>query len=250
MAVDKLVDSTQLNTDLTAVADAIRTKGGTSASLAFPTGFVDAIEAIETGGGGDIDSYINGTAESIVSDVTVVRDRAFQDFTALKTVELTGNVWIKGNGFSGCTGITSFKAYNAYRIYGNAFYDVACDALVFPNITSEIGSSAFTSFKGTKVDLGGAALAIKTAVFSGATNLTTIILRKPSVVSLTATSCFSNSPFASGKAGGTLYVPSSLISSYQSATNWSTILGYANNSIQAIEGSIYETQYADGTPIT
>lgn len=50
MSVDKLVDSTQLNTDLTAVADAIRSKGGTSAPLAFPQGFVDAIEAIETGG--------------------------------------------------------------------------------------------------------------------------------------------------------------------------------------------------------
>lgn len=51
MAVDKLVDSTQLNADLTSVADAIRAKGGTSASLAFPAGFVDAIGDIETGGG-------------------------------------------------------------------------------------------------------------------------------------------------------------------------------------------------------
>ena len=64
------------------------------------------------------------------------------------------------------------------------------------------------------------------------------------------TNVFNNTPFASGKSGGTLYVPQSLISSYQSATTWSTILSYANNSIQAIEGSIYETQYADGTPIS
>ena len=46
MALDKLVDSTQLNTDLTSIANAIRTKGGTSAQLAFPQGFVSAIEAI------------------------------------------------------------------------------------------------------------------------------------------------------------------------------------------------------------
>lgn len=52
MALDKLVDSTQLDTDLTSVADAIRTKGGTSGQLQFPGGFVDAIDAIETGGGG------------------------------------------------------------------------------------------------------------------------------------------------------------------------------------------------------
>lgn len=52
MAVDKLVDSTQLNADLTSVANAIRTKGGTSASLAFPSEFVSAIDAISGGGSG------------------------------------------------------------------------------------------------------------------------------------------------------------------------------------------------------
>ena len=49
MALDKAVDSAQLNADLTAVADAIRTKGGTSDSLAYPDGFVTAIQAIQTG---------------------------------------------------------------------------------------------------------------------------------------------------------------------------------------------------------
>lgn len=52
MAYDKAVDSTQLDADLTTVADAIRTKGGTTATLAFPNGFASAIAAISTGGGG------------------------------------------------------------------------------------------------------------------------------------------------------------------------------------------------------
>jgi len=39
------------DTDLTSVANAIRTKGGTSANLTFPSGFVTAINAIPTGGG-------------------------------------------------------------------------------------------------------------------------------------------------------------------------------------------------------
>ncbi len=50
MSADKLVDSTQLDSDLTSVANAIRTKGGTAASLAFPAGFVSAINAISGGG--------------------------------------------------------------------------------------------------------------------------------------------------------------------------------------------------------
>ena len=36
-------------TDLAKVASAIREKGGTSAPLAYPTGFVSAIQAIQTG---------------------------------------------------------------------------------------------------------------------------------------------------------------------------------------------------------
>lgn len=51
MAVDKSVDSVQLDANLTTVANAIRTKGGTSSSLTFPSGFVSAIGDIPTGGG-------------------------------------------------------------------------------------------------------------------------------------------------------------------------------------------------------
>ena len=40
------------DTDLTSMANAIRTKGGTSAPLSFPTGFSTAIANIPTGGGG------------------------------------------------------------------------------------------------------------------------------------------------------------------------------------------------------
>lgn len=50
MAVDKLVDSTQLDADLTSVANAIRAKSGGSSQLAFPAGFVSEIGNIPTGG--------------------------------------------------------------------------------------------------------------------------------------------------------------------------------------------------------
>lgn len=50
MANEYLVNSA----DLTALADAIRTKGGTSSLLEFPGGFADAIAAIQAGGGGGL----------------------------------------------------------------------------------------------------------------------------------------------------------------------------------------------------
>ena len=49
MAYDKVVDSALLDSKLTQVADAIRTKGNTSADLQFPSGFISAILAIQTG---------------------------------------------------------------------------------------------------------------------------------------------------------------------------------------------------------
>ena len=54
-------------TDLTAVANAIRTKGGTSESLSFPDGFISAIEAIPSG----------STEISIIPEQTVTVSGSF-----------------------------------------------------------------------------------------------------------------------------------------------------------------------------
>lgn len=49
MAFDKVVDSTALDGNLKNVANAIRIKGKTTASLTFPNGFISAIQTIQTG---------------------------------------------------------------------------------------------------------------------------------------------------------------------------------------------------------
>lgn len=51
MALDKVVDSAALDAQLTYIADAIRSKGGTTDRLTL-AGMVDAINAIQTGSGG------------------------------------------------------------------------------------------------------------------------------------------------------------------------------------------------------
>lgn len=52
MAVDKAIDSTEFDSKLTTVADAIRTAEGTTATMSFPTGMVDAISSLSSKGGG------------------------------------------------------------------------------------------------------------------------------------------------------------------------------------------------------
>lgn len=56
------------DTDLIAVADAIRSKGGTSGSLSFPSGFVDAIGAI-SGGGGSLPSFMTKLDSGVIEPI-------------------------------------------------------------------------------------------------------------------------------------------------------------------------------------
>ena len=81
MAIE-YVDSTQLDSDLTSVADAIRAKSGGSSQLAFPAGFVSEIQAIPSGGGGAT-KIASGTytgAGTINVDIPVGKKMASQDF--------------------------------------------------------------------------------------------------------------------------------------------------------------------------
>lgn len=50
-----MADYKVTDAELTSIANAIRTKGGTQAQLEWPTGFVSAVQEIPTGGGSDFD---------------------------------------------------------------------------------------------------------------------------------------------------------------------------------------------------
>ena len=50
MAVDKFVDSTQLDADLTSIANAIRAKTGKSENISLPSGLASAVSEIQTTG--------------------------------------------------------------------------------------------------------------------------------------------------------------------------------------------------------
>ena len=70
MAIDKAVDSTQLDSDLSAVADAIRGKTGGSAQLAFPSGMKSAVDSIVTPDETVTYSQVNGAVKAFLDYVT------------------------------------------------------------------------------------------------------------------------------------------------------------------------------------
>lgn len=119
MAVDKLVDSTQLDADLTSVANAIRTKGGTSAQLAFPAGFVQAIGDIPSGST-QYPYYLGGYDEQQIVRLTA-RDNHFRvDFNTSWSSSLTPGM----RSFSDLNLASKWFTINAGDTYEIAFYNV------------------------------------------------------------------------------------------------------------------------------
>ena len=87
-------------TDLTKVASAIREKGGTSASLVYPDGFVTAIQAIQTGGGikpgapGDITFYdYDGTIVTSWTLAELATKTALPDYPSHEGLTCQGWNW-------------------------------------------------------------------------------------------------------------------------------------------------------------
>ena len=190
-------------------------------------------EGTSSGGGGTdyLEERLNGTLTSYENDNVVT---------------------LAAQSFRDCTTLTSLKVHNVLSIGNAAIYGCnGLTALAFPKLGGTTTPGAMQNNTNlTALDLGpDGAWAMPT--ISGNSKMAVLVLRRTSdVVRLGGINALNNTPFASGNTGGTLYVPNALISTYQGATNWSTILGYANNSIQKIEGSYYETHYADGTVIS
>lgn len=90
MAIDKAVDSSVLEAGLTTIANAIREKGGTSDTLAFPDGMAEAIAAIEAGGGNAVVGEFTLT-EPLTTDAPLYIDNAFTQ----NTRPLVWGVWEK-----------------------------------------------------------------------------------------------------------------------------------------------------------
>lgn len=85
---------------LVSVADAIRTKGGTSESLQFPQGFVDAVGAIESGGGGwSLEGIVTGTEPSgdIVIGAITPKQQALIRCRNITSLTLNGTIFNSGN---------------------------------------------------------------------------------------------------------------------------------------------------------
>ena len=218
------------STDLAAVANAIRAKGGTTASLAFPSGFVSAISAIATGGGGiTVDDIAMRTISGIVSgNTSFIGSYAFAGCRNLTTASFPACTSIGGYAFNGCSSLATVSFPACMSISGYAFYNCfGLTTVSFPACTSISTYAFYTCRNLTTASFASTVNLIGSSAFRSCYKLISLYLTGVSKVPTLSAGVFSSTPIGgySASAGqyGSVFVPSSLYASFLKATNWKTI---------------------------
>ena len=208
---------------MTAIADAIREKTGGTNPLTLDA-MAEAIAGIETGGGVDHSAEDSMIQSDVLVEyrndrVTDVRPYCFSNCNNLVSIDLPNVYKIREATFAFCGKLSSINL-PSLTTFSSWRHFQACTSLAFIKLPKITG--------------------LENESFSRCTNLKTIVLPQTKLVTLGTINVFSQTPYASGGTGGTVYVPSALISEYQQATNWSTLYAAGTCNFVAIEGSEYE----------
>lgn len=192
---------------------------------------------------------------SLPSGLTSIASYCFAGCTNVTFTELPSSVTSIGTyAFQRCVRIITLRANGAITTIGsNAFTGLSSapmmiEEVYFPNATlTSLATNIFGSTTAANacqhlrvIDMGyTSGLAI--SAFANCYALSTLVLRKTGSVCSIQSSSLNNTPMSGyGGGTGTVYVPSALISSYKTATNWSTLYNNGTVNFVAIEGSQYE----------
>ena len=185
---------------------------------------------IPTGGGDDTDTNTTAMANLLLGKITeLYNDKAvgtlapymFYEQNALTRVELPNIQYLKERCFYSCSALETLLLPGLVG-YTYQYMAAYCPKLVTVDIhnSNYISSYSFRDCSSlARLDLHKATN-IGTYAFYGCTKLETLILRMDAVPTLGGTNAFTNTKIAGGT--GYIYVPSALIDSYKTATNWST----------------------------
>lgn len=221
------------------------TENGTYTADEGYTGLGTVTVDVQSAGGDEasvLDSVIENTVTEITSNATSVTSYKFYECSTIETAEFPRVQVIGLQAFRSCTNLTSVDCPLATTIMNAAFS--GCSKLTrlnFPLVTS-ISNEAFVSCIGIANIKFPSLTELNASVFNRCTNLKTadfplviniggyslancsklkaVILRGETISTLTNATAFTSTPIASGT--GYIYVPSALVDTYKSATNWST----------------------------
>lgn len=243
------------DTALSYEAARIRAKTGSAAQITFDgdKGFGDAIDAIPSGGD-PWEKLLAVSANTLTSiprssGMTTIRGYLFYNCENLTNVDFSNISSVGSYSFARCS-----VANDAIFEVPTYFWSQCFQRTRIPKVVAKKGTSAIDIYCFEQnsyleaVDVSitsrgwSASNGIRANAFSQCPNLNTLILRQDFFVSINAAL-----PSSCGlSTSGNIYVPSALVATYKAATNWST---YADR-ILPIEGSYYETHWANGEAIS
>ena len=198
-----------------------------------------------SGGGYTIDDIAmhNFSGAVVLNTATDIQDSAFSR-SAITSVMGNGPTKVRGAAFRYCNSLESINLPNVTDVSSANYAFADCPALMELYLPKLSGWSSTTYLCQNDTSLEIADLGVignmTNNCFNGCSSLRTLILRK------TGSICTTNWATAAVFGGiqqnptqSTIYVPSALIATYQTASNWKTLYE-AGVTFKAIEGSIYE----------
>lgn len=208
---------------LTGIADAIRSKDGTTEPI--PAGsMAERVMAMKVSDGSAeamLAGIIIGDIESVSSPVTKISDYAFSSKKKLKDVSFPNAVSIGEYAFNHCDLLANVVIPCATSIGSYAFgYCYWLVKAVFRELKSAGNACFYNCSRLEYVDMGMVA-AVPGSCFYSSSKLKTLILRRTGgITALNTTNAMTSTAIAKGN--GYIYVPAALLDTYKAATNWST----------------------------
>jgi hypothetical protein len=183
------------------------------------------VTGTHSGGGGlTADDFNNCTVSgSLVVTGTTIRSYAFYNFRSVTSISAPNATKLEQYAFGYCTAVTSVNLPEVTTIANGSLRNLhALTSIVLPKLTTVAGYGLYYSLAATKIDLP-VCTTLDAYGLGYSNKLQHLILRSPTVCTLKNVNCFASTLYASGQAGGYVYVPSALVSEYQNATNWSSL---------------------------
>ena len=148
----------------------------------------------------------------------------------LKTFDTTNVTSLSGSYiFERCFSLNDLNLLNVTEVDDHALANTGLGMIMLPNATSISIYISASSTQTSTIDLSKK-ITLNSSTFNSAYSLVHLILRSDTLCPLSATSAFTQTPIANGL--GWIYVPSDLVESYKTASNWST---YANQIVSLDE---------------
>ena len=202
------------------------------------------IAKAQAGGEDTLDKFLTRSITHARSEAVTDFFRAslFADQISLVSVDFPNLVRTNDGTFNNCTKLEHVNVPKANYVGANAYENcISLKKLNFPS-SSIVYTRAFYGASNLEtIAFGVTTNFARTNAFNGCSSFNTLILRGNEISTLSNTNNFDDAgAFAEGASGGIIYVPSALIESYKTATNWSALYNAGRCNFVAIEGSEYE----------